>query len=90
MYSILSKLERNLCQCKSYYHFKIIEFFKITPLPPLFQIKTAKTHERYSKRGWQLDKTTIFAQIDVFIQRCRDLIDICDCEVHFANYEYGE
>ena len=57
---------------------------------PTLQIKAAKTHERFSKRGWQLDKTTIFAQIDVFIQRCRDLIDICDCEVHFANYEDGE
>jgi dynein heavy chain len=35
-----------------------------------------KIHERFSKKGWELDKTTIFAQIDAFIQRCKDLIDV--------------
>lgn len=51
---------------------------------------TVRVHERFSKKDWELDKTTIFAQIDAFIQRCKDLIDICDCEVHFANQEDGE
>jgi dynein heavy chain len=35
-----------------------------------------KIHEKFSAKGWQLDKTTIFAQIDAFIQRCKDLIDV--------------
>lgn len=50
----------------------------------------AKVHESCGNFGWTLDKTAIFAQIDAFIQRCRDLIDICDCEVHFANADDGE
>lgn len=39
-------------------------------------MKAVKVHERFSTKGWQLDKTTIFAQIDAFIQRCKDLIDV--------------
>ncbi len=50
----------------------------------------ARVHENCSNFGWSLDKTAIFAQIDAFIQRCRDLIDICDCEVHFASADDGE
>ena len=49
-----------------------------------------KVHTTCSQYGWSLDKTAIFAQIDAFIQRCRDLIDICDCEVHFANADESE
>jgi dynein heavy chain, axonemal len=45
----------------------------------------AKIHQKMSSKGWELDRTTIFAQIDAFIQRCRDLIEICDCQEHFAN-----
>jgi dynein heavy chain len=39
-------------------------------------LKAAKVHEKCSTIGWELDKTTIFAQIDAFIQRCKDLIDV--------------
>ena len=35
-----------------------------------------RVHERFSSIGWELDRTTIFAQIDAFIQRCKDLIDV--------------
>jgi len=40
-------------------------------------------------KGWRLDKTTIFAQIEAFIQRCRDLLDLCECQMHFARWEEG-
>ncbi|CAF1544733.1 unnamed protein product, partial [Adineta steineri] len=30
---------------------------------------------------------TIFAQIEAFIQRCRDLLDLCECQMHFARWE---
>lgn len=53
-------------------------------------LNTQKMHENCSQYGWSLDRTAIFAQIDAFIQRCKDLIDICDCEVHFANADDGE
>lgn len=46
-------------------------------------------HEKYSIKGWRLDKTTIFAQIEAFIQRCRDLLDLCECQMHFARWEEG-
>ena len=36
-----------------------------------------------------MDKTTIFAQIEAFIQRCRDLLDLCECQMHFARWEEG-
>ncbi len=49
-----------------------------------------RVQEACSNFGWSLDKTAIFAQIDAYVQRCRDLIDICDCEVHFANADDGE
>ena len=42
-------------------------------------IQAVKVHEKFHKKGWQLDKTTIFAQIDAFIQRCKDLIDVWNC-----------
>ena len=35
-----------------------------------------RVHEKFGNIGWELDKTTIFAQIDAFIQRCKDLIDV--------------
>ncbi|CAF1579491.1 unnamed protein product, partial [Adineta steineri] len=44
-------------------------------------------HEKNSVKGWRLDKTTIFAQIEAFIQRCRDLLDLCECQMHFARWE---
>ena len=40
-------------------------------------------------KPWRLDKTTIFAQIEAFIQRCRDLLDLCECQMHFARWEDG-
>lgn len=46
-------------------------------------------HEKFSIKGWRLDKTTIFAQIEAFIQRCRDLLDLCECQMHFARWEEG-
>lgn len=31
---------------------------------------------RFSNRGWVLDQTSIFAQVDAFVQRCKDLIEV--------------
>ncbi|KAM4844901.1 dynein axonemal heavy chain 2 isoform 2-T2 [Thomomys bottae] len=47
-------------------------------------------HTQYSNRGWVLDQTSIFAQVDAFVQRCKDLIEICDCQYHFARWEDGK
>lgn len=37
-----------------------------------------------------MDKSSIFAQIDAYVQRCKDLLEVCDCQIHFARREEGE
>ncbi|KAL0220777.1 hypothetical protein RCL1_000631 [Eukaryota sp. TZLM3-RCL] len=32
---------------------------------------------------WDFDETPIFAQVDAFIQRCKDLVDVCEYYVQF-------
>ena len=34
-------------------------------------------------RTWELDRSSIFAQVDAFIQRCRDLQDVCEGQYQF-------
>ncbi|CAM9180031.1 unnamed protein product [Ectocarpus fasciculatus] len=35
-------------------------------------------------RAWDIDDAGIFAQIDAFVQRCRDLMEVCECQMQFA------
>ena len=28
--------------------------------------------------------------MDAFVQRCRDLIEVCNCQIHFARWGDGE
>lgn len=35
-------------------------------------------------RVWEIDDASIFAQIDAFVQRCRDLIEICESQMQFV------
>ncbi|XP_046574741.1 LOW QUALITY PROTEIN: dynein axonemal heavy chain 2-like [Haliotis rubra] len=51
--------------------------------------RTAKLHHKFSPSGWVLDKSSIFAQIDAFIQRCKDLLEVCEAQIHFARMEDG-
>ena len=54
--------------------------------PPVYPCpaprQTARTHHRCSEQGWVLDVTTIFAELDAFTQRCKDLIEICNCQMY--------
>lgn len=36
------------------------------------------------RRFWSFDVTSIFAQVDAFVQRCKDLQDVCEGQVQFA------
>lgn len=36
------------------------------------------------RRLWSFDVTSIFAQVDAFVQRCRDLQEVCEGQVQFA------
>ncbi|KAL8578353.1 Dynein heavy chain 2, axonemal [Nucella lapillus] len=51
--------------------------------------KTSKLHHKYCPVGWVLDKSSIFAQVDAFIQRCKDLLEVCEAQLHFARQEEG-
>lgn len=35
-------------------------------------------------RVWEIEDASIFAQIDAFVQRCRDLIEVCESQMQFA------
>ena len=39
---------------------------------------------KYSNRVWEIDDASVFAQIDAFVQRCRDLIEVCDNQMQFV------
>ena len=48
---------------------------------------TAKAIQRNvsdTSRHWHLDLNRIFAQIDAFAQRCRDLLEVCQGQLQFA------
>nr|XP_055113102.1 dynein axonemal heavy chain 2 isoform X1 [Symphalangus syndactylus] len=53
-------------------------------------LQAVQMHTQFSSRGWVLDQTSIFAQVDAFVQRCKDLIEVCDCQYHFARWEDGK
>lgn len=42
-----------------------------------------RQRNRYGK-VWEIDDASIFAQIDAFVQRCRDLIEICESQMQFC------
>ncbi|XP_077169770.1 dynein axonemal heavy chain 2 isoform X1 [Paroedura picta] len=50
----------------------------------------AHMHNKHSGKGWVLDQTSIFAQVDAFVQRCKDLLEVCDGQQHFARWEDGK
>lgn len=43
--------------------------------------RISKIHDNFSSEGWVLDESTIFAQIDAFIQRCKDLLEVVEGQV---------
>ncbi|XP_065644391.1 dynein axonemal heavy chain 2 isoform X2 [Hydra vulgaris] len=48
--------------------------------------QVSKVHLQFcEKEKWILDQTSIFAQVDAFIQRCKDLLEICEALNHFAH-----
>ena len=42
------------------------------------------TKSRYGDRYWNIDDASIFAQVDAFVQRCRDLIEVCESQMQFC------
>lgn len=46
---------------------------------------TAAAVKAHSAKPWNFDTSSIFAQVDAFIQRCRDLQEVCDAQLQFSN-----
>ncbi len=46
--------------------------------------KTSDHIAKFTKKTWDFDQSSIFAQIDAFVQRCRDLIEVCEGQIQFA------
>ena len=53
-------------------------------------LDTAKLHSfKKPSHQWILDESSIFTQIDAFIQRCKDLLDVCEGQIHFGRWWDG-
>ncbi|KAM7541340.1 hypothetical protein Aperf_G00000036599 [Anoplocephala perfoliata] len=59
------------------------ERYKIT-----FQ-ELKEMHSKFSNVPWNTEDGSIFAHIDAFIKRCRDLLEICECQSDFGRFEEG-
>ena len=46
--------------------------------------QTKRAVEMNSRSKWDFDPSSIFAQIDAFVQRCRDLLEVCEGQILFA------
>ena len=59
----------------------------------LYDTTEAAVHARgeaeQTDRSWDLDRSSIFAQIDAFVQRCRDLQEVCEGQTQFARKAAG-
>jgi hypothetical protein len=49
----------------------------------LTQYKTVESMAK-NPRPWGFETSNIFAQIDAFVQRCRDLLEVCEGQVQFS------
>lgn len=45
---------------------------------------TAAAVKARSARSWDFDVTSIFAHTDAFVQRCRDMLEVCEAQLQFA------
>lgn len=46
--------------------------------------RTARAVSARCPRPWDFDVSTIFAHIDAFLQRCTDLLEVCEAQLQFA------
>ncbi|XP_062849650.1 dynein axonemal heavy chain 2 [Trichomycterus rosablanca] len=53
-------------------------------------LHTSQLHHKNSPEGWVLDALGIFALLDAFMQRCKDLLEVCECQQQFARREECE
>ena len=39
-------------------------------------LQISRMHSKLSSERWILDQSSIFAQVDAFVQRCKDLLEV--------------
>ncbi|KAJ8936980.1 hypothetical protein NQ318_015644 [Aromia moschata] len=47
-------------------------------------------HNEYGEKPWDLDKAPVFNHVDSFIQRCKDMIEVCESMVVFGRFDETE
>lgn len=52
--------------------------------------KVSNSHNELGDIPWDLDKAPIFNHIDSFIQRCKDMIEVCESMIVFGRYNETE
>ncbi|KAM9836557.1 LOW QUALITY PROTEIN: dynein axonemal heavy chain 2 [Aulostomus maculatus] len=53
-------------------------------------LHASQIHHKHSPKGWVLDQSSIFILVDSYIQRFKDLLEVCDCQHQFARWEDGQ
>lgn len=64
-------------------------FFKLFGLLIVFAfnfncLQISRMHSKLSSEKWILDQSSIFAQVDAFVQRCKDLLEVLWCALSVA------
>ncbi|KAG5894356.1 hypothetical protein JTB14_031917 [Gonioctena quinquepunctata] len=50
----------------------------------------SNSHNEFGEKPWKLNRAPIFNHIDSFMQRCKDMIKICEAMVVFGRYDETE
>ncbi|KAK4876213.1 hypothetical protein RN001_012635 [Aquatica leii] len=53
-------------------------------------VAVSHTHADLGSEEWNLERAPIFNHIDTFIQRCKDMLEICEAMIIFGRYNESE
>lgn len=53
-------------------------------------VLVADSHTEFSCKPWKLEKSSMFNHVDSFIQRCKDMIEVCEAMITFGRFDENE
>ncbi|XP_066252128.1 LOW QUALITY PROTEIN: dynein axonemal heavy chain 2 [Euwallacea similis] len=53
-------------------------------------VMVSDCHNKFGEKPWNLDKAPIFNHVDCYIQRCKDMIEICQGMMVFGRHDEAE
>lgn len=53
-------------------------------------MQMAEAHSENSANPWYLNNSQIFNHLDSFVQRCYDMIEVCECMITFGRLDETE